>query len=387
MMERERVGWCLGRRSGGVRETIEKVSFDDVKFVCMMDIVVLIGFVGRHVIAVNEATHPHITRTSHPRAVLKGIGRMFTTYPYWDISYLVAVLFTVGCLIFIACGLLAWLPLVRPSLAKSSSETKILSDWSGWTAFVGATLFQVGAILLVLEAWNEERTGCFGWALRRAVDGRERLEVKPDVRRCRHHHQSRSKEKKNAEKAGGEEKHQWQWYPSWHDLRTHYIHEIGFLASTILALGATVFYVSGILAIPQLYALLSPGVIYGLYYFTYLFGGVLFILSSALYILETQSKWYLPAPQLLGWHVGVWNMIGSVGWTLAAAFGYCAQVKGGEGWCEYESELALTWASIGFTIGSALLWYEAVNKYTVERGGDGEYEVEGEGHRKGGSGS
>lgn len=294
---------------------------------------------------------------------------MFTTCPYWDISYLVAVLFTVGCLIFIACGLLAWIPLEHPSLASQT-----LTDWSGWTAFVGATLFQIGALLLVLEAWNEERTGCFGWAVRRAVDGREGLIVKPDVRSCRHHHQ---KWNRKAQKEG-EEKHAWQWYPSWHDLRTHYLHEIGFLASIILALGATVFYVSGILAMPPAYDRLSTGVLYGVYYFTYLFGGVLFIISSGFYMLETQPKWYIPAPNLLGWHVGVWNMIGSVGWTIAAAFGYCAQAKGGDGgWCEYESQLSLTWASIGFTIGSGLLWYEAVNKYTVERHDDDEEGVEG----------
>ena len=87
----------------------------------------------------------------------------------------------------------------------------------------------------------------------------------------------------------------------------------------------------------------------------------MFVVSSALYMLEVQPNWYTPAPKLLGWHIGLWNMIGSVGWTLGAAFGYCMK-----GWCEYQSELSLVWASAAFTIGSALLWYEAVNKYTVE---------------------
>lgn len=322
-------------------------------------------FTGRHIIAVNKRTHPHIEPTTHPRAILKGILRMFTTCPYWDISYLVAVFFTVGCMIFIASGLLAWLPLIYSNL-----DSKLLGDWSGWTSVAGATCFQTGATLLMFEAWNEERTGCFGWALRKAMDERERLVVKPDARKCRHH--QRKKRKQDVVKPG-EEKHSWQWFPSWHDLRTHYLHEIGFLASFTLFLGATVFYVCGVMAMPPSFDNLSPGVLYGVYYMTYLVGGVLFIVSSALYMLETQTKWYLPAPELLGWHVAVWNMIGSVGWTLAAAFGYCAEAKGGGGgWCEYQSQLSLTWASIGFTIGSALLWYEAVNKYTVERHNDDE---------------
>lgn len=32
----------------------------------------------------------------------------------------------------------------------------------------------------------------------------------------------------------------------------------------------------------------------------------------------------------------------------------------------YQSELSLTWASIAYTIGSLLLWYEALDKYPVE---------------------
>ena len=74
--------------------------------------------------------------------MLTRIARMFTTCPYWDISYWVAVLFTVGCLIFIACGLLAWFPLAYDSLADDTR----LTDASGWTSLVGATLFQAGAV-------------------------------------------------------------------------------------------------------------------------------------------------------------------------------------------------------------------------------------------------
>lgn len=33
-------------------------------------------------------------------------------------------------------------------------------------------------------------------------------------------------------------------------------------------------------------------------------------------MLETQSKWYIPAPKVLGWHIGFWNLIGAVGFTV-----------------------------------------------------------------------
>lgn len=36
-----------------------------------------------------------------------------------------------------------------------------------------------------------------------------------------------------------------------------------------------------------------------------------------LFMLETQSKWYIPAPGVLGWHIGFWNLIGALGFTVA----------------------------------------------------------------------
>ena len=53
--------------------------------------------------------------------------------------------------------------------------------------------------------------------------------------------------------------------------------------------------------------------------------------------------------------------LGAVGWTLSASFGYCSA-----SWCSYQSDLSLFWASVAYTIGSVLLWYEALDKYPVE---------------------
>ena len=50
--------------------------------------------------------------------------------------------------------------------------------------------------------------------------------------------------------------------------------------------------------------------------------------------------------------------------ALAAALGYC-DLSG----CKYQSNLTLIWASIGFLIGSLILWFEALDKYPVEKEG------------------
>lgn len=290
---------------------------------------------------------------------------MFTECPYWDVSYLVAVFFTIGCLIFIASGLFSWLPLVEPS-----SEFSGESVAGGVTSFVGATLFQVGAVLLVFEAFNESRTGCFGWAVSHAFAGEEAPEkisgsgdflARADVKNCRHHHQGGRRTELSDM---SQPRQKWIWWPSWYDFKTHYIHEIGFVASTTLAIGATIFYICGICSLPGIYDHMSLGLARGVYWLTYLVGGVIFIISSVLYMLENQTAWYMPAPHLLGWHIGLWNLIGSIGWTLAASLGYCTSSG-----CAYQSELTLIWASFAFFVGSSLQWYEALQKYPIEREG------------------
>ena len=331
---------------------------------------------GRHVLVIDpEKQKGGATFTNTFWAILRGLRRMATEYPYWDVSWLVAVFFTVGCLVFIASGLFSWLPLVSKKY-KFHGETTAADV----TAFVGATLFQIGAVLLVFEACNEQQTGCFGWALYEAFHhhgessssdieaihpgdpGEKIMLAHAAPHWCKHHHQRGRRGEPLLRPAPGR---RWSWWPSWHELRTHYIHEIGFVASAAMSIGATIFYICGICSLPGIYSNMSLGVARGIYWLTYLVGGILFIISSALYLLETQPNWYTPAPHLLGWHIGVWNMIGSVGWTLAASFGYCTA-----SWCAYQSELTLTWASAAFTIGSALLWYEALDKYSVEQAGN-----------------
>lgn len=289
---------------------------------------------------------------------------MFLEFPYWDVSYLVAVSFTIGSLLFVACGFFYWLPQVAPK-TEFPLETKVAG---GVTAFVGAMLFEFGAICLVLEAYNENQTGCFGWALHKALSGggetngdaeKGGVIAKVDPENCRHHH-GRGSRKQRPQRAQPEQK--WRWYPSWHEVKTHYIHEIGFVANMILSFGATLFCVTGICSLPGIYPNMSLPVAWGTYWLAYLIGGVLFAVASVFYMLETQTAWYKPAPHLLGWHIGLWNLVGSVGWTLDASFGYCT-----DSWCSFESDLTLIWASTAFFIGSVLQWYEALEKYPIDK--------------------
>lgn len=54
-------------------------------------------------------------------------------------------------------------------------------------------------------------------------------------------------------------------------------------------------------------------------------------------MLETQKRWYIPAPTVLGWHIGFWNLVGALGFTLCGAFGFASSNEA--------CEIALTWST------------------------------------------
>lgn len=58
----------------------------------------------------------------------------------------------------------------------------------------------------------------------------------------------------------------WQWCPGWTELRTHYFREIGFLASFSQLLGATIFWIAGIAALPPIQERLHGRSLDGVYW-------------------------------------------------------------------------------------------------------------------------
>jgi hypothetical protein len=145
---------------------------------------------GRHAIVVTPEAGQngkYLTppSTSTMKETLKGIWRMFSTYPYWDVSYLVAVVFTLGSVVWCINAFFVWLPLEAPSTEFPGE----IANAGGITAFIGATIFEFGSILLMIEAVNENRADCFGWALEEVLEERGMMRLKADG--CTHHHKNR----------------------------------------------------------------------------------------------------------------------------------------------------------------------------------------------------
>lgn len=236
----------------------------------------------------------------------------------------------------------AWLPLVAPS-TEFDGEAYY---GGGITAFIGAILFfETGSVLLVIEAVNANHEGCFGWAVEQLVDGElEQLLLKEDPLQCRHHHiNRRNLVGKPAASQGSTQNHgerQWQWLPSWKDLKTHYVYDLGFLAGVSQLLGATVFGVAGFTALPGIFNHLEPQWrLNAAYWIPQVVGGSGFIVSSTLYMLETQERWWKPAIGVLGWHISFWNLVGAFGFTLCGALG---MAYGNEG-AQFQASLATFW--------------------------------------------
>jgi hypothetical protein len=127
-------------------------------------------------------------------------------------------------------------------------------------------------------------------------------------------------------------------------------------------IGATIFWIAGFTGLPGIINHMSQAVTNGVFWVPQIVGGSCFILSGLLFAIETQPIWYIPAIHILGWHVGFWNFIGGIGFTLCGALGPAAANSG----VEYQSTLATFWGSWAFLLGSVIQWYESLDKHPVE---------------------
>lgn len=273
---------------------------------------------------------PRTNKKRHETTLLRKMARL-RKIEYWNISWWVATSFTLGSIIWVVNGFTSWLPLVNSHFGVSLVST-------GVTTFIGATIFEIGSIFGMWEAWNRDDRASFGWAVHHNHD-EERVEVK------------REEVEVAVVQRGGNKR--WIWFT----LDRRYWRELGFLAAFCQFWGATIFWISGFTALPSIQeGLLSRnGVRDGVFWTPQVVGGSGFIISSTFIMLECQHKWYKPKLRDLGWNIGFWNFIGGVGFTLCGALGYGSAFKSG---VLYQSSLCTFWASWAFLIGSVLQWYE-----------------------------
>ncbi|PPR05934.1 hypothetical protein CVT24_006656 [Panaeolus cyanescens] len=386
---------------------------------------------------------PHTERSRYGVSTWQRLANM-RRIEYWNVSWWVAQAFTWGSVVWCVNGFVAWLPFVQTQLSHTLIAT-------GWTAFVGATIFEIGSILSMLEAWNRDDTASFGWSIRSAVHhkpgevligswgnltnpslsdestvtsasdvqnekgfsgrtdgktgktkgessdstegsssssgsdsngsssntpestvngsgptpggssprnqtGNGKPSIPPPVQRI----PTEKPQKRTIlqlENVEGEHRpRRWIWF----SLDPHYFYELGFLAAFFQFGGATIFWISGFTAIPSIQEALLRRVAAwkGAFWVPQVVGGSGFIISASFIMLESQEVWYKPELLSLGWHVGFWNFVGGIGFTVCGALGYFSL---GHSRVAYQSALCTFWGSWAFLIGSVIQWYESVN--------------------------
>jgi len=284
------------------------------------------------------AADPKSGKPRYRAGTLQKIANM-RKIEYWNISWWVSILFTVGSIVWVVNGFIAFLPFVNTHVAKDDTG-------NGWTAWLGATIFEFGALMGLWEAWNRGDASDFGWNIKLLAHG----ESPRDAEKAEN-------STPEAEKPSAAPKRQkWIWFST----DGKYFHEMGFLAAFVQYLAATIFWISGFTAIPTVQtAIMNNQPLWdGVFWSPQVIGGCGFVIASAIMMIETQKKWYIPAPTSLGWHVGLWNLLGGVGFALCGAFGYGLNSSTK---IAYQSSCSTFWGGWSFLIGSVIQWYEAVN--------------------------
>lgn len=342
----------------GGQETIEKAGQGYLQqLLCHIDR--LLTFL-RNSIAVPRAaaTRPSLQFPDGPPRfssslvqVSKGIGHIFTRFMYWDMAFWVAFWFTLGSAVYVANGVFTWLPVAYPD-SYPPADSKMTE---GLTAFFGVVFYEIGAVLAYLEAIN---AGTFhGSAMRRFLEGHqdgqkklvdEKLQsffhsmvpaivrggkrVSSAATRMEYENKLRETVRRNrrdsawkglayrrhafdlgVEQGTLKEYSRFRWLPTWKNFREHHVYEVGFLACAIQLLGATIFLVPGLTILPGIYDHMNKHEQIGAYWIPDIVGSTLFIVSSLLFTLETQEKWYRPQFRVVGWWIGFWAVVGSVG--------------------------------------------------------------------------
>lgn len=228
-------------------------------------------------------------------------------FRYYDVSWWTAFLFLVGSCAWVVNG------------ASVVHQPRVI--WLGWltaiSAFIGGSFFIVGGYSMYLEALNRDKTFLFNEAIRRT----ERNFV-------------------------------WRWW-GWDSLL-----DINFSANFSQFLGTIVFYIAVISGLVFVSINVNESDEFMVWYIVFywipqVIGAFFLIISSYLLMIESQHNWWQPRLLSFAWHVGFWNILGSIGFFLSGVFGLVNNQS------IVPIAMSTYLGSWSFTLGSFLQYLEA----------------------------
>lgn len=284
----------------------------------------------------------------------------------WDsISWWIAQFFFWGSICWVVNGWYLFLP---------TSNEKVDLYVAAYTGLAGGTLFWFGAWLSIVEALNTGIEVRLPHEAHLALH--HDLEATADKVHGMHSHHAvaagldepattsccpkqtvASEVGSVSTSASGASREKFRWWGTeWHD--------IGFVAVILQFIGATLFEFAVILAVPGVLPEETPTryAAWDATVWTFQTVGAWgFIISAGIFMFETQRKWYILAPLSLGWQIGLWNLIGALGFEASAVFGYLAAPRDvAQRW---GTAFSTYWGGWGFLIGSYFQLLECLNKH------------------------
>ncbi|KAK2624687.1 hypothetical protein QTJ16_005880 [Diplocarpon rosae] len=364
----------------------------------------------------SDLFYPPQPPTQHPSSPGRILQRMCTEFPWRDMSWMVGVTFALGSAFFVANGFLLLLPLVAPSTTFSSQIywTGTTGLVGGLVFIVGGlagvlealNLNRAGQVIVTesvdalhnvetskLEKRDDEK------ALHHMTPFRDSANHLPQRQTAPSSISPESSLTPSATLPTLYGTSSFLFWPNTPTLRTLFFRDVCFVAAVIQFVGTFVFMVAlttgvcqdlhpisprtprsrlsrpvhsdckararVLLRLPHTWLTLRkyPGVIdftnLRLFYLSNLFpatfGGVLFTIASTMQLLHTQPAWYTPLPLTVEWHVSFWNVIGSLGFTLAGALPFLGTTEG-----SIQASAASLWGSAAFQLGAMLQWYVSI---------------------------
>ncbi|KAJ3045718.1 hypothetical protein HDV00_007844 [Rhizophlyctis rosea] len=216
--------------------------------------------------------------------------------PY-NVSWWTAVLFTVGSLSWVVNGAAAF------HWTDTQSTTRLsLLNASG---FIGGTLFYFGGWCMYWEALNAERKAHFDITAR-LVESNFITSI-VDLFLCKSEPLKRT---------------EWLWIGWGEKGDGDGWRSMSFLANFSQFCGTSIFWIATWAAwfLPEDEST-ARGLYYGVYWTPQVIGAWFLTVSSIFLTLETQTAWWKPNLMDLGWHIGFWNILGSLGFFLSGVFG------------------------------------------------------------------
>ncbi|BGP19794.1 hypothetical protein JCM10213_003103 [Rhodosporidiobolus nylandii] len=300
-----------------------------------------------------------------------------------DISWWIAFIFTLGSVFWCIQGIMVFCYFSNTSTAFLNTEAAF--------AFLGGTVFWAGAYLGWVEALNPaELGGSFGWEVK--AEGRLLLQPRrahSSLGLRRRHFGSYapssalSSSSLSSTPSTPSPQRKWLWFafpplrrPSPPDSPISW-RNLGYLANTVQFFGATCFQVSVICGLPGV--LPASGAEGGVeqqgrveriwvaaYWVMQVVGSPCFVFAGLVFAIEVQKRWYIPKLTSIGWHVGIWNVIGGFGFWFSGIFGIFRQtsISDPNAYQYWGTAFSTFWGSWAFLIGSYLQLLETLNKWS-----------------------